>query len=248
MQIKTIVTTISIGILLAGCNLMPTKELPPEVIVKNRVVLISLPQEFYSIPDNIEAPDMESATQRDVAEWITRNELRTTILENKLIQLRNYYVFSQNLLASVNGQDSVIVVDPTAGAGLPTTEKPSFKLPNPLAPVTPTKSQPKEITNMFRPQPAFIKVGYAPSLQPAPTVQQPPVVKQEIAPPVSKVTPAPSIPKPKQLTKEEEELLALERPRQEQTVTIERPPVKTERAQSDRRRINLPRNPNSPLY
>lgn len=162
---KKLLLITSILLSLGGCAAFGPK-LPDNTVVKNKVVLISLPDDFYNIPDNVSPPDLNNPTQRDVSDWITRNELRTSLLENKLLTLKNYYIFSYNLLSSLNGKDSVIVVDPTAGAdaisAMPSTTpvppaKLSFKNPTEMQKLIPT-NQPKNISDMFKPQPAFVHV------------------------------------------------------------------------------------------
>lgn len=162
---------------LGGCETM--KPLPEKTVVKNQVVLVSLPEEFYSIPNNVPAPDVETASQKDVAEWIAKNELRTVVLENKMIQLKNYEIFAFNLLTSINGKDSVLVVDPTkkdsSGVTVFQPAKP-FASPTPSPsvqefvqpPVAPPANADKETRGYFRPSSAFVKASFGDAAVPTP--------------------------------------------------------------------------------
>jgi hypothetical protein len=98
------------ALFLVGCASNP--ELPSSVIVKNKIVMIALPDEFLSVPPPVDKVNFSEATQADVAEWNLKSEERTMKLEDKLIQLKNYFILTYNLMVKMNGKDNVIVVDP----------------------------------------------------------------------------------------------------------------------------------------
>lgn len=100
---------ILIFMLFAGC----ATPLPSNTIVKDKIVLMTLGPDAFVIPNNV-APLPQNATQKDVADWIVRNDERTSYLENKILELKQAYNDTYALLVKQFGNDSVIVVDPSA--------------------------------------------------------------------------------------------------------------------------------------
>lgn len=97
---------------LFGCGGNPVKpELPQSTTVRNQLVMITLPDDFFVIPDNIPSLDTATATQREVATWVVENEKRTNTLENKILELRQYFVNVYDLLKK--NSENVIVIDVT---------------------------------------------------------------------------------------------------------------------------------------
>ena len=110
-NIKNIILISSL-VMMSGCATMDKPELPPSTVVRNQLVFVTLPDDFFTIPDNIPSIDVSTATQKEVASWITSNEQRTQMLENKMLQLKNYFISTYDLLKT-NAGDNVIVVDTT---------------------------------------------------------------------------------------------------------------------------------------
>jgi hypothetical protein len=115
MNVKSILMLTLVAITLSGCSLFQVKPdaLPPEVIVRNHAVLVSLPDDFFKVPDNIEPLDISTASQKEVAIWLVNNEKRTQELENKIMAFRNSYISVYNLLQDALGKENVILVDPS---------------------------------------------------------------------------------------------------------------------------------------
>lgn len=115
-SIKNTILAVTLISLLSGCAFLqqkPVEQLPPETIVRNQLVFVSLPEDFFIVPDNVLPLDLATATQKDVASWLAKNESRTERLENKILQLKNYYISTYELLKSEAGKENVIVVDVT---------------------------------------------------------------------------------------------------------------------------------------
>jgi hypothetical protein len=115
-SIKNIILAITFIPFLGACSFMqqkPVEQLPAETIVRNQLVFVSLPEDFFIVPDNVLPLDLATATQKDVASWLAKNESRTEKLENKILQLKNYYISTFDLLKSEAGKENVIVVDVT---------------------------------------------------------------------------------------------------------------------------------------
>lgn len=99
-------------IILTGCGgETNVKPLPPTEIFRNQLVLVTVPEDFFQIPDNIPPVDTSKMTQREVAEWVAKNEHRTNVLENKILGLRELFVKSYDLIKSTTS--NVIVIDTT---------------------------------------------------------------------------------------------------------------------------------------
>lgn len=97
---------------LSGCAATEVKpDLPPTTTVRNQLVLVTVPETFFEIPDNVPSLDTSKATQREVADWVVQNEKRTNELENKILGLRQMFVKTYDLLKS--STENVIVIDTT---------------------------------------------------------------------------------------------------------------------------------------
>ena len=108
--IKNIIIISGLTLTLGGCAFDQTKpDLPPATIVKNQLVFVTVPSELFDVPANVDAWNADG-TQKDVASWLTNNEKRTELIENKMIQLRNYFANTYDLLKSQAG-DNVIIID-----------------------------------------------------------------------------------------------------------------------------------------
>lgn len=68
---------------LAGCATAPGK-VEPSVVVQYKYVAAPIPEESLVIPANVEPLNLDTATQKDVADWLARSEGRTKDLETKL--------------------------------------------------------------------------------------------------------------------------------------------------------------------
>ncbi len=111
-KIKNLILISSLTLITAGCATSLEKpELPASTLVRNQLVLVTLPDNLFDIPDNIKPLDVDKATQREVADWVLQNEKRTNILENKLLELRRYFVSTYDLL--ISNSENVIVIDTT---------------------------------------------------------------------------------------------------------------------------------------
>lgn len=109
---NNIILVVLFSAVLAGCGGQTVKpDLPPSTIVRNQLVLVTPPEDFFAIPDNIPSLDTSKATQREVADWVTQNEKRTNELENKILELRNMFVKTYDLLKA--NSSNVIAIDTT---------------------------------------------------------------------------------------------------------------------------------------
>ena len=107
-----VILTIFLASALSGCIITPVKpELPPTTTVRNQLVLVTVPETFFEIPDNVSSLDTSKATQREVADWVVQNEKRTNELENKILGLRQMFVKTYDLLKS--STENIIVIDTT---------------------------------------------------------------------------------------------------------------------------------------
>ncbi len=112
MMNKKIITISLLTLFLAGCGgEMNVKPLPQQEIFRNQLVIVSVPEEFFKIPNNIPPLNTETMTQRDVASWVIQNEKRTNELENKLIELRDLFARTYELVK--NSTNNVIIIDTT---------------------------------------------------------------------------------------------------------------------------------------
>lgn len=71
--------------LLGGCA---TTE-PQEVVTKNVFLIPKLPDEATQVPAQVRAPDLATATQKDVAKWMADSEKRVIDLETKVKSYQN---------------------------------------------------------------------------------------------------------------------------------------------------------------
>ena len=95
--------------MIGGCANQVKPDLPQATVVKNQLVFVTVPSALFDIPMNVTAWNADG-TQKDVASWILDNEKRTETLENKMIQLRNYFANTYELLKSQAG-DNIIIID-----------------------------------------------------------------------------------------------------------------------------------------
>lgn len=83
-------------VLLSGCASMqkapPAMVLPPEIrfVEKDIYIIRQPPAELLAIPDPVQDIDLESATQRTVAEWVLKKESRTQQLEQNIKALGDF--------------------------------------------------------------------------------------------------------------------------------------------------------------
>lgn len=108
MKIMQITLMMILGFTLSAC----ATPLPSNTVVKDKIVMMVLPDDSFTIPNNVDAPP-SNASQKDVANWIVKNDARTSYLENKILELKQVYASTYALLVKQFGNDSVVVVDPS---------------------------------------------------------------------------------------------------------------------------------------
>ena len=74
---------VSLALLLGGCACQQ-ELIQPSVVTVNRYLVPSLGTELTSVPPQPPAINLDTATQREVANWLLDSEQRIVILENKL--------------------------------------------------------------------------------------------------------------------------------------------------------------------
>ena len=77
-------------LLLAGCQLCPTQP-EPSVVVKTEYIVRQAPDDMYALPPQVTTLDVNNATQKDIAIWITDSESRTNTLETMIKALQIYF-------------------------------------------------------------------------------------------------------------------------------------------------------------
>lgn len=85
---KNILAVIIFALSLAGCQTAPTK-VEPSVVVHYKYVSAPIPEDALVIPDKVQAIDLDTATQKDVADWLARSEDRTNNIELKLRSIKD---------------------------------------------------------------------------------------------------------------------------------------------------------------
>jgi hypothetical protein len=89
--------------LLSGCAATkpPIIEVPI-VVTKQTYMIIEPPKELLTAPDAIPTPDPATATEKEVAIWITQIHGRMSLIESKL-NLIGEYIENRILLLENNG-------------------------------------------------------------------------------------------------------------------------------------------------
>ena len=72
---------------LSGCAALCPK---PEVITKIERDVVKVPDEHLIIPDYVNSINYETATEKDVAQWIISSEDRMKRLETQLREIRKF--------------------------------------------------------------------------------------------------------------------------------------------------------------
>lgn len=74
--------------LLAGCA-----SCPESVRYVDRVEYVTreAPAELFQVPPAVEPLNVDTATQRDVAEWLLKKEARSRELESMITRIREFY-------------------------------------------------------------------------------------------------------------------------------------------------------------
>jgi hypothetical protein len=80
---KNILFAIMLALSVVGCKTMPEK-VEPSVVVQYKYVAAPIPEESLVIPAAVDPIDLDTASQKDVADWLARSEGRTKDLETKL--------------------------------------------------------------------------------------------------------------------------------------------------------------------
>ncbi len=76
------------SVLLVGCATDAPHVPPPDVIVKDKVIIMTVPETMTSLPQPPVKIDPEKSTQKDVASWINSAEEYMRALEIKLKAIR----------------------------------------------------------------------------------------------------------------------------------------------------------------
>lgn len=83
---KNIILIFLITSLLSGCNLWSTR--PP--IIETKISKVKVPTEFLDIPPYGKKIDTETATQKEVSQWILDTEERMYILERNIFKIKEF--------------------------------------------------------------------------------------------------------------------------------------------------------------
>lgn len=87
------------ALVLTGCAHWEPVKPEEKVIVKQEYIIRIPPAESLTIPAKVpDIPDLDKATQGDVATWLANYEDRTKKLEAKLIEIGKFFKEEQNKL------------------------------------------------------------------------------------------------------------------------------------------------------
>lgn len=82
---KNIIIFLSLIFILSGCATLEQKP-----IIETRITKIKIPSEFLVIPPYGKKIDIDSATQKDVSQWILDTEERMYILERNISKIKQF--------------------------------------------------------------------------------------------------------------------------------------------------------------
>lgn len=85
---KKLLLIIAMCLGLAGCATAPQAEVKPSVVVQYKYVAAPIPDDALVIPANVERINLETASQKEVADWLARSEGRSLDIENKLKSIK----------------------------------------------------------------------------------------------------------------------------------------------------------------
>jgi hypothetical protein len=88
---KKLLSALIIAFALVGCA--HQEPIKPSIIVEYKYVAAPIPEKHLEIPEPIQPLDFDKTpkpTQKDVAEWITKSELRTKKLEANINELKKH--------------------------------------------------------------------------------------------------------------------------------------------------------------
>jgi len=82
---KNIIIILLMASLLSGCELWQRKP-----IIETRITKVTVPAEFLDVPVYGKKVDVETATQKEISQWILDTEERMYILERNLSKIKEF--------------------------------------------------------------------------------------------------------------------------------------------------------------
>lgn len=83
---KNIILIILLSLTLSGCELWQTR--PP--IIETKVSKVKVPAEFLDVPSYGKKVDIETATQKEISQWILDTEERMQVLERNIAKIKEF--------------------------------------------------------------------------------------------------------------------------------------------------------------
>jgi hypothetical protein len=84
--------TCMLVVMLSGCSLFTTKPSVERVeVIRYKYVVKTLPPQLLTIPARVPMIDVQTATDRDLANWIVVSEQRSLLLEQNIGSIKALY-------------------------------------------------------------------------------------------------------------------------------------------------------------
>jgi hypothetical protein len=86
-MVKQLLIAAMLCLTLTGCP--KDGEVKETIIVRDVYVLVTLPEDITTMPKNVAPLNLDTATQKDIAIWLTDNEKRIANLETIILTYKN---------------------------------------------------------------------------------------------------------------------------------------------------------------
>ncbi len=85
-----LLAVICLSLALIGCSTVPTTKIEPQIIVKQKLIPLTIPAEMFEMPPYPDAVDPRKMTDKDAAIWLIENEKRNQEIDKRLTAIKKY--------------------------------------------------------------------------------------------------------------------------------------------------------------
>lgn len=98
---KQIILAALLALSLFGCATVPEQKVDQPIIVKQKIVLLTIPDEMFEVPPPQPYANSKGMTDKDFANWLIDNEKRQQAIEKKLNAIQKFQELRKKDLAPV---------------------------------------------------------------------------------------------------------------------------------------------------
>lgn len=85
-----VIVALVLSLALIGCATTKPPTVEPTIIVKQKLIPLTIPTEMFALPAYPETVDPKRMTDKDLAIWLIENEKRNQEIEKRLGAIRAY--------------------------------------------------------------------------------------------------------------------------------------------------------------